>query len=48
MEVHLGQFCYMSVTVREECSQGAFENSVLRTVFGSKWEGTNRRLEKIV
>jgi hypothetical protein len=38
----------MSVRVREECSQGAFKNRVLRTVFGSKREGTNRRLEKIV
>jgi len=36
------------VTVREECSQGAFENRVLRAVFGSRREGTNRRLEKIV
>jgi hypothetical protein len=33
--------------VREEYSQGAFENRVLRMVFGSKREGTNRRLEKI-
>jgi hypothetical protein len=34
--------------MREVCNQGAFENRVLRTVFGFKREGTNRRLEKIV
>jgi len=32
----------------EECSQRAFENRVLRVVFGSQREGTNRRLEKTV
>jgi hypothetical protein len=34
--------------VREDCSQGAFENRVLRKGFGLEREGTNRRLEKIV
>jgi len=34
--------------VREECSERAFKNRVLRAVFGSQREGTNRRLEKIV